>query len=143
MRSLLRPALLALWTTALVAMAANLIVMLSGTAANGGGIVVVQQGMTLTVDAVPTIAASIAGAVLAAVGTLVIVRLLPPKRGVLVFAIAGVIVTLMSLFGTTAAVTATGVATLIIMHLVTGTVVVVGNVVIHSRAKDRAAVSTR
>lgn len=142
MRTLLRPALTALWSSALVAIAANLVIVFSGTAANGGPILVEQQGMTLTVDALPAIAASIVGAVLAAVGTLVIVRLLP-KRGVLVFVIAGAIVTLLSLFGTTAAVTATGVATLIIMHLVTGTVVVVGNAVIHSRAKDRAAVSTR
>lgn len=142
MRPLLRPALFALWSTALVAIAANLVIVVSGTVANGGPILVEQQGMTLTVDALPAIAASIVGAVLAAVGTLVIVRLLP-NRGVLVFAIAGAVVTLMSLFGTTAALTATGVATLIVMHLVTGTVVVVGNVVIHSRAKDRAAVTTR
>lgn len=142
MRTLLRPALFALWSTALVAIAANLIVVFSGTAANGTGIVVDQQGMALTVDALPTIATSIVGAVLAAVGTLVIVRIFP-NRGVLVFAIAGTIVTLLSLFGTTAAVTATGVATLVIMHLVTGTVVVVGNVVIHSRAKGNAAVTTR
>ncbi|UTT63626.1 DUF6069 family protein [Microcella humidisoli] len=142
MRPLLRPALLALWTTALVAIAANLVVVLSGTAANGELIVVDQQGMTLVVDALPTIAASIVGALLAAVGTLIIVRVLP-RRGILVFVIAGAIVTLLSLFGTTAAVTATGVATLIVMHLVTGTVVVVGNAVIHSRAKGNAAVSTR
>ena len=142
MRPLLRPALLALWNTALVAIAANLIVVFSGTAANGTPILVTQQGMTLTVDALPAIAASIVGAVLAAVGTLLIVRVLP-KRGVLVFAIAGAIVTLMSLFGTGAAETATGVATLAIMHLVTGTAVVVGNAVIHSRAKGNAAVSTR
>ncbi len=142
MRPLFRPALLALWSTAIVAIAANLIVMVGGTAANGTAIVVEQQGMTLAIDAVPVVFASIVGAVLAAVGTLVIVRLLP-NRGVLVFAIAGAIVTLLSLFGTTAAATATGVATLIVMHLVTGTVVVVGNAVIHSRAKDRAAVSTR
>lgn len=142
MRTLIRPALFALWSTALVAIAANLIVVFSGTAANGTGIVVDQQGMTLTVDAVPTLAASIVGALLAAVGTLVIVRVFP-RRGVLIFAIAGTIVTLLSLLGTTAAVTATGVATLIVMHLVTGTVVVVGNVVIHSRAKGNAAVTTR
>ena len=142
MRPLLRPALLALCSTALVAIAANLIIVLGGTAANGTPILVEQQGMTLTVDALPAIAASIVGAVLAAVGTLVIVRVLP-QRGVLVFAIAGAVVTLLSLFGTTAALTATGVATLMVMHLVTGTVVVVGNAVIHSRAKDRAAVSTR
>ncbi len=116
--------------------------MISGTAANGGPIIVEQQGMTLTVDALPAIAASIVGAVLAAVGTLVIVRLLP-NRGPLVFAVAGAVVTLLSLFGTTAALTATGVATLMVMHLVTGTVVVVGNAVIHSRAKDRATVTTR
>lgn len=143
MRTLLRPALFALWSTAVVVIVANLIIVFSGTAANGTPILVEQQGMTLTVDALPAIAASIVGAVLAAVGTLVIVRLLSPKRGVLVFTIAGAIVTLISLFGTSAAVTATGVATLIVMHLVTGTVVVVGNAVIHSRAKDRAAVSTR
>ncbi len=142
MQPLLRPALLALWSTALIAIAANLIIVFGGTAANGTAILVDQQGMTLTVDALPAIAASIVGAVLAAVGALVIVRVLP-KRGVLVFATAGAIVTLMSLFGTTAAATATGVATLMVMHLVTGTVVVVGNAVIHSRAKDRAAVTTR
>ncbi len=142
MRPLLRPALFALWSTALVAIAANLIIVLGGTAANGTPIVVDQQGMTLTVDALPAIAASIVGAVLAAVGTLVIVRVMP-KHGVLVFAVAGAVVTLLSLFGTTAALTATGVATLMVMHLVTGTVVVVGNAVIHSRAKDRATVTTR
>jgi len=142
MRTLIRPALFALWSTALVAIAANLIIVLSGTAANGTSIIVSQQGMELTVDALPTIAASIAGTVFAAVGALVIVRVFP-RRGVLIFAIAGTIVTLLSLFGTTAAVTATGVATLVIMHLVTGTVVVVGNVVIHSRAKGNAAVTTR
>ncbi len=142
MRTLIRPALFALWSTALVTIAANLVIVFSGTAANGTGIVVTQQGMTLTVDALPAIAASIVGALLAAVGTLVIVRVFP-RRGVLIFAIAGTIVTLLSLFGTSAAVTATGVATLIVMHLVTGTVVVVGNVVIHSRAKGNAAVTTR
>ncbi len=141
MRPLLTPALLALWSTALVAIAANLVVVFSGTAANGSPIIVNQQGMTLTVDALPVIAACVAGAVMAAVGALIIVRVLR-SRGVLVFAIAGAVVTLLSLFGTTAAVTATGVATLMVMHLVTGTVVVVGNAVIHSRARDRAAVST-
>ncbi len=142
MRTLIRPALLALWSTALVAIAANLIVVFSGTAANGEPIVVDQQGMTLVVDALPTIAASIVGAVMGAVGSLIVLRLLR-HRGVLVIIIAGTVLTLLSLFGTTAAVTATGVATLMVMHLITGTVVVVGNAVIHSRAKDRAAVPTR
>lgn len=142
MRALIRPALFALWSTALVVIAANLIIVFSGTAANGAPIIVSQQGMELTVDALPAIAASIVGAVLAAVGTLVIVRVFP-QRGVLVFAVLGTIVTLLSLFGTSAAVTATGVATLMVMHLVTGTVVVVGNAVIHSRAKGNAAVTTR
>lgn len=142
MRTLLRPALFALCSTALVAIAANLIAVFSGTAANGEPIVVDQQGMTLTVDAVPTIAASIVGAVMGAVGSLLVMRLLP-RRGVLIIVIGGTLLTLLSLFGTTAAVTATGVATLMVMHLITGTVVTVGNVVIHSRAKDRAAVTTR
>ena len=142
MRTLIRPAVLALWSTALVAIAANLIAVLSGTAANGEPIVVDQQGMALTVDALPTIAASIVGALLGAVGSLIVLRVLP-RRGVLVIIIGGALVTLLSLFGTTAAVTATGVATLMVMHVITGTVVVVGNAVIHSRAKDRAAVPTR
>jgi len=142
MRPLIRPALFALWSTALVAIVANLAIVFAGTAANGAPILVTQQGMTLTVDALPAIAASIVGAVLAAVGTLVIVRVLP-NRGVLVFVIAGGIVTLMSLFGTTAAETTTGVLTLMVMHVVTGTIVVVGNAVIHSKVKARAAVSTR
>jgi hypothetical protein len=142
MRTLIRPAVFALWSTALVAIAANLIAVLSGTAANGEPIVVDQQGMTLTVDALPTIAASLVGALLGAVGSLIVLRLIP-RRGVLVIIIGGALVTLLSLFGTTAAVTATGVATLMVMHLITGTVVVVGNAVIHSRAKDRAAVPTR
>ncbi|MBX9719394.1 MAG: hypothetical protein K2X36_11220 [Microbacteriaceae bacterium] len=142
MRTLIRPAVLALWSTALVAIAANLVAVYSGTAANGAPIVVDQQGMTLTVDALPTIAATVVGAVMGTVGSLVVLRLLP-RRGLLVIAVAGAALTLLSLFGTTAAVTATGVATLIVMHLITGTVVVVGNVVIHSRAKDSAAVSTR
>ncbi len=142
MRPLIRPALFALWSTALVAIAANLILVFSGTAANGTPIIVSQQGMELTVDALPVIAASIAGAVFAAVGALVIIRVFP-RRGPLVFAILGALITVSSLFGTTAAVTATGVSTLIVMHLVTGTVVVVGNVVIHSRAKGNAAVTTR
>lgn len=142
MKTLLRPALRALWTTALVAIAANLLVMLGGQAANGAPIVVDMQGTTQTVGVAAVIAASIVGALLAAVGALVINRVLP-TRGVLIFAIAGALVTLLSLFGASAATTATGVATLVIMHLVTGTVVVVGNTVIHSRAKDRATVSTR
>lgn len=142
MRPLLRPTLFALWSTALVAIAANVIAVFSGTAANGEPIVVDQQGMTLTVDAVPTIAASIVGAIMGAVGSLLVMRLLP-RRGALIIVIGGTLLTLLSLFGTTAAVTATGVATLMVMHLITGTVVTVGNVVIHSRAKDRAAVSTR
>lgn len=141
MRTLIRPALRALWTTALVAIAANLLVVIGGQAANGTAIVVDQQGMTLTIDAVSVVAASIVGALLAAVGTLVILRVLP-RRGVLVFTIAGAIVTLLSLFATTAAVTATGVTTLVVLHLVTGTVVVVGNALIHSRAKVYATIST-
>lgn len=142
MRPLLRPALFALWTTALIAIAANLVVMLSGQAANGAPILVNMQGMALTVDAGPVIGSSIFGALLAAVGALVILRVLP-NRGVLVFAIAGAAITLASLFATTAATTPAGVASLAVMHVVTGTVVVVGNAVIHSKAKERAAVSTR
>ena len=116
--------------------------MLEGQTANGAAIVVDQQGMTLPVDAGPVIAASIVGALLAAVGAVVIVRVLP-LRGVLVFTIAGAVMTMLSLFATTAAVTSTGVATLATLHLVTGTVVLVGNAVIHSRTKDHAAISTR
>jgi len=51
-------------------------------------------------------------------------------------------VTLLSLFATTAAVTAMGVATLMVLHLVTGTVVVVGNAVIHSKARVCATIAT-
>ncbi len=142
MRNLIRPALRALWTTTLVVIAANLLIMLGGQAANGAAVVVNMQGMSLTVDAGPIVGTSIVASLLAAVGALVIVRVLP-KRGVLVFAIAGAIVTLISLSGATSAVTPTGMATLAIMHVVTGTVVVVGNAVIHSRAKERATVSTR
>ena len=143
MRPLLRPALFALWSTALVAIVANLLVLFAGQAANGAPIFVEMQGMTLDVDPVTVILATIAGALMAAVGSLLAMRLLPPGRGPLVIIIAGSVLALLSLFGTTAALTATGVATLVVMHLATGTVVVVGNAVIHSRAKDRAAVSTR
>lgn len=142
MRNLLRPALRALWITALVAMAANVIALLGGQAANGAAIVVDMQGTTQTVETGSVIAASVVGALLAAVGALLIIRVLP-RRGVLVFAIAGAVVTLASLGAATAATTVTGSLMLLIMHLVTGTVVVVGNVVIHSRAKERAAVPTR
>lgn len=142
MRNLIRPALRAFWITAAVLIPANLLIMLAGQAANGTAITVDMQGQSMTVDAGPVIAASIVGPLLAAVGALVIIRLLP-RRGVFVFAIAGAIVTLLSLFGTSSATTPTGVATLAMMHLVTGTVVVVGNAVIHARAKDRAAVSAR
>lgn len=142
MRSLLRPALFALWTTALVAIAANLIVLLAGQAANGAAIVVSMQGMTLTVDAVAVVGASVVGAVLAAVGAAILSGLMP-RVGLRVFAIAGVALTLLSLFATSGAGTATGTAALAVMHVVTGTVMIVGNTVIHSRAKQRAASSTR
>ena len=142
MRTLIRPALFALWSTALVASVSNLIVLFAGQAANGASVFVDLQGMTLDVDPVTVIFATIAGALMAAVGSLIAMRLLA-RRGPLVIIIAGSVLALLSLFGTSAATTTTGVVTLAIMHLVTGTVVVVGNVVIHSRAKDRAAVSTR
>lgn len=142
MRSLIRPALFALWTTALAAVAANLIVLLGGQAANGAAIVVAMQGTSLPIDFGPVIGASIAGAVLGAIGALVILGILP-RRGILVFAIAGVILTGLSVLATTAATTPTGVATLAVMHVVTGTIVIVGNTVIHSRAKRSAAISTR
>jgi hypothetical protein len=142
MRNLIRPALFALWTTALVAIAADLIVIFAGQAANGAEVGVAMQGQTVLINAVAVIATVIFAAVLAAVGALVIVRIFP-KRGVLVFAILGAIVTLASLGAATTALTPTGSITLVFMHIITGTVVVVGNAVVHSRAKDRAAVSTR
>ncbi len=142
MRPLLRPVLLALWTTALAAVVANLIVLLGGQAANGAAIVVTMQGTSLPIDFGPVIGASIAGAVLGAVGALVLVGILP-RRGLLVFTIAGVILAGLSLTATTAATTPTGVATLVGMHVVTATIVIVGNAVIHSKAKSRAAISPR
>lgn len=142
MRSLLRPALFALWTTALAAVAANSLALLGGQAANGATIVVSMQGTTLPIDFGPVVGASIAGAVLGAVGALVILGILP-RRGALVFSIVGVIVTGLSLTATTAATTPTGVATLVVLHLITATIVIVGNTVIHTRAKRRAAISPR
>lgn len=141
MRHRIRPALTALWTSAVIAIVANLLILLGGTAANGSPVTVEQPGMTLEVDALATIAASIVGSLLAAAGALVLISLL--RRGALVFAIAGAALTLLSLAGTLAATTTTGVAMLMTMHLVTGTVVVIGNVTVHSRSEARAPQSTR
>lgn len=137
MRTRIRPALTALWTTAIVAAAANLLVLWGGVAANSGAIIVEQQGMTLEVGIASVIAASIVGAVLAALGALVLLRVFP-RRGRTVFVVAGAALTLLSLAGTLGAATGVGIAALMIMHLVTGTVVVIGNAVIHTRNEARA-----
>ena len=137
MRTALRPAVTALWMTALVAAAANLVVLLGALAAAGEPIVVEQQGTSMEVGFAAVIAASVVGAVLAAVGALVLTGLWP-RRGLALFIGAGTVLTLLSLFGTLGATTALSVAALMVMHLVTGTVVVIGNAVIHSRRKARA-----
>lgn len=137
MHTALRPAVTALWTTALVAAAANLLVLLGALAAAGEPIVVEQAGTSMEVGAIAVIAASVVGAVLAAVGAVVLTRLLP-RRGLTFFVVAGAVLTLLSLFGTLGATTTIGVATLMTMHLVTGTVVVIGSAVIHTRRKARA-----
>lgn len=144
MRSRIRPALLALAATAGIALAANLVILLVATAI-GGPVVVEQPSMTMEVTAGAVIAASIVGALAAAVGSLVLLRALPVS-GIRVLVIAGAALTLLSLGGTLGATTPTGVAALALMHLVTGTVVVVGNAVIHSRtprSEARAPQPTR
>lgn len=144
MRTRLRPALIALAATAAVAIAANLIVLAGAVLANGP-VIVNQPGMTVEITAGPAIAATIAGALAGAIGSLVLVSLLPAS-GVRVLVVVGALLTLLSLAGTLAATTTVGVGALALMHVVTGTVVIVGNAVIHtrsSRSEARAAQPTR
>lgn len=142
MRTRIRPALTALWTTVLVAIAANLLVLLGGVAANGGPVIVEQPGTSIEVAPPLVVAASIIGAVIAAIGALVAV-LLFCGRALTVFVIGASALTLLSLLGTLQAATPTAVATLMIMHLVTGTVGVIGNAVIHDRAARRSGSEAR
>ena len=137
MRSRIRPALEAFAATAVVAIVANLVILLAATAV-GGPIVVSQPGFTVEVTAGHVVAASVVGALAAAVGSGVLVRVLP-RAGVLVLVIAGGLVTLVSLGGTLGATTTTGVVALMLMHLVTGTVVIIGNAVIHRRRSGSEA----
>lgn len=137
MRTHIRPALLALAATAVVASAANLVIQLVATAVDGP-IVVEQPGMTMEITAGPVIAASVTGALAAAIGALVLLRVMPAS-GIRVFVILGVALALLSLGGTLGATTPSGVIALALMHLVTGTVVVVGNAVIHARSSRNEA----
>lgn len=104
-----------------------------------GQIIVAIPGRTQPVGVAEVLTVTLLGALVAAIGTAVVVRW---SWGLRLVAIAGAVITLLSLFGVFAANTTTGVVALLLMHLATGATVVIVNVALHAR-RVRAAQPTR
>lgn len=138
MAGVVRTAAVAAGLSFVIAGAINLALLLIANII-AGEIVVEIPGRTQPVGVGEVLVVTFVGALAAAIGTAVVVRW---KWGLRLVVIAGTVITLLSLFGVSAANTTTGIVALAMMHLVTGATVVAVNVILQRR-RLREAQSTR
>lgn len=129
MAGVVRTAAVAAGVSFVIAGVINIALLLIANAIDGE-IVVEIPGRTQPVGVGEVLFVTFAGALAAAIGTAVVVRW---RWGLRLVVIAGAAVTLLSLFGVSAANTTTGIIALTLMHLVTGATVVAVNVILQRR----------
>ena len=138
MAGVVRTAAVAAGVSFLIAGAVNILLLLVANAISGA-IIVEIPGRTQPVGVGEVLFITLVGSLAAATGTALVVRW---SWGLRFVVIAGIVITLLSLFGVFAANTTTGIIALMLMHLVTGMTVVTANVLLQRR-RLREAQPTR